>query len=328
MLGAQRDGRTAAADERRIRRAGDVEADGRGLGGRERRVERADLLIAGLASRQHGVVARRQLIAAGVTREAIAHRARTGRLHPLHRGVYAVGHLALSPTARDLAAVLASGPRAVLGHRSAAVAWRLLPRRDARVEILCCGPRRDGRPGIVVRRTQALPEADVRYLDGVPVSSPGRTLLDLAATAAPAELERALNEALVRRLVDPAHLLTSAVSRRGARTLRSLLETGPAPTRSEAERRLLTLVRRAGLPRPGTNTRVHGWEVDALWPAERVIVEVDGYAFHAGRSAFERDRRRDAELQAAGFRVLRFTWRQVVGSPEAVVVHLAAVLAR
>ena len=303
----------------------DVEPSHRGAELRDGTVERVDALIARLASRQDGVVARWQLLAAGVSREEISHRLRTGRLHLLHRGVYAVGHLALTERARCVAAVLACGDGAVLSHASAAAVWELLPYGP--VEVTVPRARRARHPGITAHRTDDLPPSDVRRRGNLLVTAPGRTILDLAATAPAHDLERALNEALVRRLVHPDALLARALGRPGARAIHSLLADGPAPTRSQAERKLLELVRRAGVERPRTNVRIGAHEVDALWRHQRVVVEVDGYAFHAGRAAFERDRRRDAELQAAGYRVIRVTWRQLADRPETVVAQLAAVLA-
>jgi very-short-patch-repair endonuclease len=293
--------------------------------GRPRDAEPPDRAVAALAARQHGVVRRDQLLSAGLTRHAIAHRVRTGRLHRLHPGVFAVGHTALTPTGRALAAVLACGRGAALSHRSAAVAWALLDDRPGPVDVTVLTQRRR-RAGMTLHRTSALSPSDVVRRDGVAVTTPVRTLLDLAAAGA-SELERALTEARVRRLVADHELRVRSHGRPGARALGLLLAEGPAFTRSEAERRLLGLLARAQLPRPRTNVRVGAHEVDAYWPAQRLVVEVDGYAFHSSRAAFERDRLRDAALQATGHRVLRTTWRQLTDHPEAVVARIAAMLA-
>lgn len=178
-----------------------------------------------------------------------------------------------------------------------------------------------------------LDPCDVTAREGIPITTPARTLLDLAATVERRELERALAEAEVRRLVSPqqlADLLAVASGRRGATALKALLRNqgGPSLTRSEAEERVLALVRAARLPMPQTNTRIGRHEVDLYWRDERLALEVDGYAFHSSRTAFERDRLRDAELQAAGLRVMRVTWRQIVDAPEAVVARLAQALAQ
>jgi very-short-patch-repair endonuclease len=187
------------------------------------------------------------------------------------------------------------------------------------------------RPGIRVHRTLSLTQRDVRRVDEVPVTSPARTLLDLGADLARDDHEAVVADALRRHLVRPVDLeeqLTRNGRLRGAASLRAILETesGPAFTRSAAERRLLALVRNSSLPSPVVNARVAGYEVDFLWPHERVIVEVDGFQWHADRTAFERDRERDAELQALGYRVVRVTWRQLTQEPAAVVRRLERVL--
>lgn len=271
-----------------------------------------------------------ELRAAGLTPKAVAVRRQAGRLHPLHPGVDAVGHLALGPDALALAAVLACGPGAVLSHLSAAVLWELLRAIAGPVHVLRTGTHRRGPAGVRLHRAVELRPADVRVLRGVPVTSPARTLLDLAATIDDdGLLARALDEARARRLVGRKELARMiGTGRPGTASLRRALLDGPTFTRSEAERRLLTVVRAAGLERPRTNVRIAGFEVDALWPGARLVVEVDGYVFHSGRRAFEHDRLRDQRLQATGYRVLRFTWRQLTERPEAVAATLGAALAR
>ena len=178
-----------------------------------------------------------------------------------------------------------------------------------------------------------LGDEDVRSRDGLRLTAPARTLLDLAGLLTDRELERAVDEALVLKLTTHKHL-TQAVGRskgrRGARSLRALLDraAGPTFTRSEAEQRLRRLLRDAGLPAAEANVKVGPYEVDMLWRAERLVAEVDGYAFHSTRSAFERDRARDADLQARGLRVLRFTWRQIVDQPAVVVARVTQLLKR
>jgi very-short-patch-repair endonuclease len=291
----------------------------------------ADPFIASLAAAQRGVVTHRQLIDAGVGRGAIAHRLAQARLHRLHRGVYLVGHSVPPPLARETAALLACGPGALLSHRTAAHLWRLTPRLPVDVDVTLIGGNRRGRPGLAIHRTRAIEGAERARVQGMPVTAPTRTLLDLADTLRSEELEPILAEAVRRRLVRTGDLrkrLGDAGGRHGLGRLRSLLEQtgGPALTRSEAERRLLALVRSGGLPAPDTNVSVGRYEVDLLWREARLIVEVDGYAYHSGRPAFERDRKRDAELQALGFRVMRVTWRQLVDEPEAVLVRIAQAL--
>lgn len=293
--------------------------------------EPIDRVIAQIAAHQHGVVSREQLLEAGIGRSAIDHRIGNGRLHRVHRGVYLVGHPRPAPHALDLAAVLACGDGAVRSHESAGAAWSLVPAPDGVVDIAVVGHARRRRPGIRLHRTVALARRDVRILAGVPTTAPARTLLDMAETVSPRRFERAFDEAIVRRLVREAELealLDRSRGRRGAALLRHTIDRrhGPTLTRSEAEERFLELVRRAGLPAPRVNARVGVHEVDFLWTTERLIVETDGYAFHSSRTAFERDRLRDAELQAASFRVVRVTWRQLIEEPEAVLVRLAQAL--
>ncbi len=220
----------------------------------------------------------------------------------------------------------------MLSHRSAAIVWQLLPtpRRAAALDVTVPARNPGTRPGIRVHRVAALDGHDVRSRHALPITSPARALLDLAASAA--ELEQALGEAYARRLVrrtDLASVLARYPHHRGRTSLQTLLaaELPPARLRSQAERRFLDLVRRGRLPAPEANARVGRHEVDFLWRSERVIVEVDGFQFHSSRAAFERDRLRDAELQAQGYRVMRVTWRQMTGEPEAVLVRLARLLA-
>lgn len=231
----------------------------------------------------------------------------------------------------EMAAVLACGPDAVLSHRSAAVLWRLLDRRlrGARVEVTLSRGQRS-RPGVRVRRSRTLTPEDVTKHEQIPVTTPTRTLVDLAAVLRPTALERAVAEGVARRLVEEAALERAVARHQGARgigKLRAVLGgTGPAFTRSTAEESLLALVRRARLVSPEVNVIVGGHEVDFFWPTERLVVEVDGRAFHSSARAFERDRRRDAELAARGIRVMRVTWKQLTREPEAVLVRLGGAL--
>jgi very-short-patch-repair endonuclease len=187
------------------------------------------------------------------------------------------------------------------------------------------------KPGVRVHRVRHLDPRDVTRREGVPVTSAARTVLDLAAVADRRELARALEEAEVQRLVTRPQLIALLArhrGHRGARALRAALARydTPALTRSEAERRMLELIRAARLPAPRTNAQVKGHEVDLLWPTHRLIVEIDGFAFHSTRRAFERDRARDQQLQAKGYRVIRITWRQIQDRPEALIATLAASL--
>jgi very-short-patch-repair endonuclease len=183
------------------------------------------------------------------------------------------------------------------------------------------------RPGVTVHRAKSLTKRDLTRIDGLPTTTPLRTIVDLAALATTMQLQRAVDEAEVRNLLTREAIREHAPSRhRGATTLRSICEADRALTRSEAEDLLLALIARAGLPPPLVNTRVGPYEVDALWPHRRVIAEVDGYAFHRTRTAFERDRSRDADLEARGYTVVRITWRQLTDESEAVAIRLARLL--
>jgi Protein of unknown function (DUF559) len=267
------------------------------------------------------VVARRQLRALGLGADAIDDRLRAGRLHRVHRGVYAVGHPLLSRYGVWMAAVLIA-ERAVLSHRSASALWRIRP--SDRVEITVATPIR-ARPRIAVHRI-ALPADEVTVHEGVPVTTPARTLLDLAAVLKPHELERAANEAEVRRLASPTSLdaLVARYPRRpGTPAMKRLLETkriGANVTKQELEHRFLAFVDAHALPRPHTNRwlRLHDatWiEADCHWPHANLIVELDGGATHHTRAAFESDRARDRKATASGHRVIRITWRQLRDDP-------------
>lgn len=291
-----------------------------------------DALMATLATRQHGLVARRQLLVRGVPAHVVDYRVRKGRLWAVHRGVYRLGPV---PTEyeREMAAVLACGERSLISHRSAAGLWGILPRlpESEPVEVSVQAGRRSRGSGVRVFRVQSLPNAERTVLRGMGVTTPQRTILDLAATVSPRELEQAVARADRRGLARPAQLqamLARYPGRTGVGALRAIVGAGqPAAfTRSEAEERFLSLVRRAGLPAPEVNVRLRGCEVDFLWRRVRLVVEVDGYAYHRGARAFERDRRRDVSLTAVGFRVLRFTWRSLTTDPERVVARVAQAL--
>ena len=274
-----------------------------------------DLAISALAGRQHGVVTRAQLAALGAGRCAIERRVASGRLHRVHKGVYAVGHTALPRNGTLIAAVLACGEGALLSHRSAAELWRIGP-RAAYIDVTVPGRRRP--PGIVVHEC-ALRDGDRTALHGIPVTTPARTIIDLADVLTRRGLERRIDEAEYLRLDLTG--LEPLPGRRGAGTLARLLaehSAGSTRTRSDLEEIFLHLCETHHLTQPRTNERVGGHEVDFVWPGPRLIVEVDGAAAHRTRKGFEEDRARDAELTAAGYRVMRFTHRRLRREPEAV----------
>jgi very-short-patch-repair endonuclease len=289
-----------------------------------------DADIAQLARAQHGVVCRRQLVALGLGGRAIDHRIAIQRLHPIHRGVYAVGHAVLSRHGAWLAAVLAAGPDAVLSHRSAAALWGIRSGTPPRSDVIA--PRRLRRPDVRAHRV-VLAADEVTTHHGIPVTTPARTLFDLAAVVGAQHLEHAFNEAEVHRLTSPtsvAALLARYPARRGttsiARVLAKQAAHGETPTRSALERRFLGFVDTHGLPRPKINRFTDHGELDATWPEQRLVVELDGFAAHGTRKAFEDDRARDRELTAAGWRVVRITWRQLTADADTIARQLSALL--
>jgi very-short-patch-repair endonuclease len=285
--------------------------------------------IAAIAGRQDNVVTREQLTQVGLGVGAIAHRLVAGTLQRLHRGVYLLGAAPPSAEARARAAVLVCAPAAYLSHRSAAALWRLLPEIPVEdLDVTVVGRNPGVHPGLRVHRSRTLGRPDIRHRHGIPLTSPARTLCDLAATEPTNVLERALNEARVLGLAKQRELdaaLKRAQTRKGTALLR-LLNENPTITRNDAERKLLKLISDANLPRPLTNAPLQGYNVDFLWPAQRLIVEFDGFASHGHRHAFEKDRRRDRTLVAAGYRVIRITWRQLVEEPLAVIASVAQAL--
>ncbi len=279
------------------------------------RAKGAEQRIAELAGRQHGLVTRSQLLAFGVSASAIARRIDGGRLHPVHRGVYAVGHPVLGVHGRWLAAVLASGPDAVLGYACAGALWELRRTPTGAPDVIVPAGAGRKRQGIRVHRHPGLTHEERTARLGVPVTTPARTLLDLAAIATERGLKHALDQAELQRLTDyPAldALARAHPRHRGSARLRTTLESheaGTAQTRSGLEVAFLDLCARHSLPRPRVNQPLLGLTVDFVFPEHRVAVETDSWRWHRGRAAFERDRERDAVLAAAGYRTLRFTDR-------------------
>jgi hypothetical protein len=289
--------------------------------------------VAALAGRQRGLVTRRQLLALGLSQRVIDDWIERGRLHPLHRGVYALGHRALASGGGWLAAVLACGDGAVLSHRSAAAHWDLRPSASARVDVSVPGTGgRKRRRGIALHRSATLEPEHVTCHEGIPVTTVARTLVDYAEVVPRRALERAVDQAeIVRRLDATAlrALIEPHPRRTGCRRVQALLDSylvDAGLTRSELEELVLRICDRAGLPRPGVNRRVTGLEVDFVWPAQRLVAEADSRRYHATRRAFERDRERDALLLLHGYRVVRLTERRLTTDPEGVARLLAALL--
>ena len=282
----------------------------------------------GLARRQHGLVTRGQLLGLGYTDAAVVHRVAAGRLHPVHRGVYAVGRPELSIHGRWLAAVLSCGARAVLSHTSAAALWGIRPpARALEVSVPMDVFRR--RPGVTVHRRAHM---DATTHERIPLTSAVSTLIDIAPRLGQPALERAVNEATRLELTDPERLraaLDRTPPRPGIAALRTLLDRRTfALTDSELERRFLRLVRRAGLPKPRTGTHLNGFKVDFHWPELGLVVETDGLRYHRTPAQQQRDRVRDQTHQAAGLTPLRFTHGQVRHEPAQVADTLATVARR
>jgi very-short-patch-repair endonuclease len=293
-----------------------------------------ELILREIGAAQHGVAARSQLLARGVPAQAVDRMVRTGRLIVLSRGVYQIGPLA-SGCSVEAAAVLACGRESSLSHKSAASLHGMLEAGHTHppVEVIMPRRKRHRIEGVRIHRVRDLRPDEVTTLDGIPVTTPARTLLDIAETLTSREVEQALANALRRRLVtreEMRRMVQRHPTHRGAPLLRHLLEAegGPSFTRSDAEDKLLEIIRSARLRRPELNVHVLGHEVDFLWRNERVVAEVDGYAFHHSEKSFAQDRQRDAELTAAGYRVLRFTWADLTERRLATVVRVAQAMVR
>jgi very-short-patch-repair endonuclease len=299
---------------------------------------RIDRKIAALAERQHGVVALPQLQALGLSASGVRSRVARGRLHRVHRGVYAVGRPGLTGDGRRMAAVLAYGSGAVLSHRSAAGLWGLRPDNRSSVELTV--PRRSARRrrGVDVHASGTLTRSDVTVEGGIPVTTVARTLVDLGDVAERRTVELAVEQAEVLRLFDLGAIgdaLGRASAGRGARVLSSVLEElgGPTLTASDLEEAFLEIVRDAGLPDPAVNapmTLADGTQarIDFLWRDRRLAVETDSHAFHRTRQSRERDARRDQLLRLAGYDPLRFTDRQVAYDADWVKSTLLALASR
>jgi very-short-patch-repair endonuclease len=271
-----------------------------------------DLEIAELADAQHGVVSRAQLLHAGLTRNEIDHRIAVKRLRRLWQGVYAVGHKRLRVQGRWMAAVLACGEGAVLSHRDAAALWELQQVGSGAINVTIPGDAgRRRRAGIRLHRSATLAPGDVTMRDGIPVTTTERTIIDLARVLRADALEEVVHGAGERGIVDFAQLRAANPA-----SLQAVLRAyDPAPTRSKLERAFLSICRRHGIPKPEVNAIIEGYLVDFVWRERKLIVEVDGYRYHRAPHRFESDRERDAELGAKGWRVRRFTWRQLEERP-------------
>lgn len=283
----------------------------------------ADARIAGIASRQRGRAARWQLRAAGVSHSAIVRRLHNGRLEYVHHGVYALPHTSDIPLATEAAALLASGPGAALSHHTAATLWGLRPGIARPVHVTI--PEDRGRPalsGVKLHRSRILTPGDIRILDGLPVTSPARTLLDVAIALPDRDVERLMNEAIYSRRLVTLQQLSALLKRVGGhpgrRRLTRLVANHAGDTRTDSppEELMFGLIREAGLPEPRLRAHVLDYRLDLYWPELKLAVEIDAYGTHGSPERFESDRRRDARLLTElGIAVIRLTRPMVENRP-------------
>jgi very-short-patch-repair endonuclease len=257
-----------------------------------------------------------------------------GRLIPSLRGVFVVGHDARGEFGRETDALLSVREGAVLSYWSAAALWGLWAPAPQMIEVTVDDAPAARNPGVQVHRTRILESRDVRIKHGLPVTSPARTLLDIAPTATDRQLEIAFDRAITERTLKPSHVrdvLDRVGGHRGRGRLITLLdqESGAsAMTRSEAEERMLALIRQAGLPTPEVNYPFGAYKLDFYWPNARFVLEVDGYQFHSSRYRFERDRRKDNDLRRADIEVMRIVPREIKDRSHGLVADVARSLAR
>jgi len=268
-----------------------------------------------------------QLLALGMSRDAIKGAVARGALIRRHRGVYAVGHLSLPPFADEIAAVLAIGGGAIVSHQPAGALWGIHRDWVGDVHITVVERKIPSRKGIVVHCVNTLDPRDTTHRHGIPVTTVARTLIDLAAVLDDRDFEQAFDQALAHKLVTLPRLeaaIARAPNARGIARLRTLIDAERGGvSRSWAERRLLELIREAGLPEPERNVKLGDWTVDMLWREQNLVVEVDGIQFHGTRWRIERDSRKDAYLASQKLNVLRIIPRVVKSRPRVAVARVA-----
>jgi very-short-patch-repair endonuclease len=296
---------------------------------REEGAKHRDTLVGALADGQYGVVCREQLLAAGLSNGAIGRAADAGRLRPVFRGVYAVGHVALRREGWWMAALLACGPDAALSHRSAAIVWGFLAGPALPVDVTTTSGKGRRHSRITTHRTPLHP-LDALVIDDLRVTTPSRTIVDLAAVLQGRALREAVERAQDVRRFDPRDIgaTMSRAARRPRRLLDLLALMSPDQdnARSHLERLFLSLTRAAKLPRPTPNHEIGGRRRDFAWPDNRLVVETDGYRYHSSREAKRRDNRRDRQLTALGWRPVRFTYEEITFEPAHVAAELAGLL--
>lgn len=293
--------------------------------------DRRDMLAGRIADRQYGVAARAQLLSAGVSRESILGSLEAERLRPMFRGVYAVGHAAVGREAWWQAALLACGAGAVLSHHSAAQLWRLRHGEQFPISVIVPGDRGRKHDRIHARR-MALDRSEWMVLDGLRLTTPARTIVDMAGELGPRQMRELVERAQDLRRFD-ANRIEAVLGRHRRRPgcrpllhLLPLLKADADGAKSYLERLFLKLVREARLPEPDVNAMIENRERDFVWREQRLVVEVDGYAHHSSRKAMRRDKRRDRVLTAALWRPARFTYEEVAFEPTATADELASLL--
>jgi len=290
-----------------------------------------DFAIAAIAGPQHGVITREQLLELGMTDGGISYRVAIGRLHRLHDGVYAVGHRPVSPLPHAMAAVLACGPGAALSHGSAATLWGIAQHWHTPLEVTARSARRRAR--LRIHRSTTLTPEDITEHYGIPVTTPARTLLDNAGANGLTDtaLARAVNDlrlAHYLNLADISELLARHPQTKATKRLRPhVAHPHRAPTRSEFEDAFIIFAKRYALPDPLVNADVAGHEADIYYPAQKLVIELDGYETHGTRDQFESDRDRDMDLLAAGIATARVTWDRMRQRPKREAARLHAILA-
>jgi very-short-patch-repair endonuclease len=285
--------------------------------------------IAKLASRQHGLVHREQLLRMELSPSAVDRRVRSGALLGEYPGVYFVGHRSTSIEAANMAAVMACGRASVLYERAVGHLHGLPRQTPPEPRVIAPTERRI--PGIQTRRTRSLDPRDTTRVQGIPVTTVARTLVDLAAVLSEDELAAACHEAGVRHHTTPREVEKALVrhpTAQGAGTLRRVLSGEVRVTLSVLEKRFLLQLRDAGLPLPLTNKPAGGRRVDCRWPEHRLTVELDSYRFHGTRLAWERDRRRERDAYARGDAFRRFTYGDVFSHPRQMLAELRSLLVK
>ena len=299
----------------------------------QQRAVRLRRALTEMAGRQHGVVARRQLLAIGFSRDAIRRLVSSGWLHRVHRGVYHVGHATPTRLGIHLAATAAFGKRTAVSHRPAVILGELLPDRGLPIEVTTASGDAGWHDGVLVHESRRLVAADVTRLHGIPVVRLEWAIVDVAGTGDRAEFDRLFNAVDRKRLVDPLRLAGQLRrGRTGSALVRERLATYTArpPTESELEELFLDVVVRAheiaSPVRQSSPLPRRAQRVDFAWPRERVVVEIDGRAWHAIQAAWGEDHERDLRLRLAGWHPLRYTHRQLTRTTELVVADLRTAL--